>query len=161
MTGIRTALDRLATLLVGAAPSSEPGTPFDVVGWRLAEQPSLVQDLAGRTRALELVVSPLTDDGQLGATAFRRAMVEVQARYDAQGPAREGGAIAAMVLEDMDTIVNALRQPGDWQGATSGISAVHVIREARAVTPITLETREQPTALVVSVPFDLIYREGT
>lgn len=160
MSGITAALDRLCALLSAVTPVREIALPLDVVGYRFAEQPSMVEGLSGRSRVVEVVISPLTDDGQLGVTAFRRARLDVQVRYDAQGPAREGGAIAAMALEDMDSIINALRKPAGWQGETSGIAGVHAIREARAVTPFTPDDREQPTALMVSVPFDLIYREG-
>lgn len=157
--GVRRALARVTEILHGLVPISERALPLDVIGMRFEAQPSLIDGLVGRTRVAELVLLPLVDDGQVSATPHRRLSLEIRIRYDAPGPPEESGAQAVTALEDMDTVLEGLRQPAHWQGETSGIAGLHAVREARAVAPITPEGREQPTAFAVVLPYHLIYRE--
>ena len=105
-------------------------------------------------RLFELRVTTFPhDDGQSGITGRKRLTAELRVRYDIP---RDVGLLERIVGEDSSQLVNSLREPS-YSLATTGITSL--ITGEASTAPI-LDEAGNPAALLLVVPFDLLYAEA-
>jgi len=108
----------------------------------------------GRDRLFELVATRWpADDGAAAVTSLRyRAGIAVLVLYQ-RGAECDSTRLERMVAEDTASIISRLGNPSNWDAAVTLIDAV-IPRG-----PATTRKTGKDSALLLMVPFDLIYYE--
>jgi hypothetical protein len=151
--GISSALNLLIARLEALTPKTDPTQGFVCVD--AAGGQELLTDRRPNTlRLFEMrITTPAHDDGQAGITGRKRCTVEVRVRYDVP---RDVGLQERMMGEDASQIINALRNPS-YDLPNTGITSL--ITGEPLSTPV-LGQDGNPMAILLSVPFDLLYQEA-
>lgn len=156
---LQAALERIDALVGATVPPMRPDLPFNVVDQsRTEDGPAGVR---GRTRTCSLIMrEPPQDDGEAGATGLRRRVgLDLLIRYDvAQLGSRRIMDLA--MGQDVDALLDAVVfTPAGWQAGATGIDTIYSAG-APSLSDVSPDQRDR-VATVLTVPFTLIYREGT
>jgi hypothetical protein len=151
--GISSAFSFLVNRLEALIPKTDESQGFVCVD--PASGMELLTDRRPNTlRLFELRTTTFPhDDGQAGITGRKRLTAELRVRYDIP---RDVGLLERIVGEDSSQLVNSLRDPA-YSLATTGITSL--ITGEATTTPL-LDESGNPAALLLIVPFDLLFSEA-
>lgn len=151
--GISAAFDLLIERIEALASKTDSTQNFVCID--AARGQELLTDRRVNTlRLFELrITTPPFDDGQAGITGRKRLTAEVRVRYDVP---RDVGLLERMMGEDAALIINALRDPA-YDLPNTGITSL--ITGEPSSSPV-LGQDGNPMAILLAIPFDLLYQEA-
>jgi hypothetical protein len=150
--GIASALTHLETMIMEVSPKRDVHQGFVALS-RADGATSPLSQRAHSNRFFTLEIEGFTeDDGAAGLSGRRRAVINLNVRYDIP---RDPLYLQRMIAEDADSLLVRLKGP-EYDLINTGI--VSVIPEAPSLTDV--DPTIESGSVILTLPFTLLYLEA-